>query len=93
MSWLLLRLVISMQVLNMKIGLNFYMVKVTLSLPSFTLWPLYTWGESPQNPLNMRLDGHQPQSGYLEKEKRFLPLLKIEPQVLSFLSPYTKMST
>lgn len=67
------------------------MVKVTLSLCSFTLWPLYTWRESPQNPLNMRLDGHQPQSGHLEEEKSFLPLLKIEPQVLSFFSLYTKM--
>jgi len=57
-----------------------------MSLCSFNLWPLYTWGESPQNPLNIRLDGHQPHSGNLEEKKSFFPLLKIEPQVLSFLA-------
>jgi hypothetical protein len=69
------------------------MVKVVLSLCSFTLWPLYIWGESPQNPPNMSPDGHQPHSGHLEEERSFFPLLKIEPQVLSFLAHTPKCLT
>jgi hypothetical protein len=47
--------------------------KGNLSLRSFTLWPLYTWRENPQNPLNISLDGHQPPVWALGRRKSFLP--------------------
>jgi hypothetical protein len=65
---------------------NLYMVKVMLSLCSFTPWPLYPWGKSPQYPFNMRQGGPQPQSAHLGEENNLLSLLKMEPEVLSFLA-------
>jgi hypothetical protein len=49
---------------------------------SFTLLPLYPWGNSLQYPLYWKLGGPQSQSGHCEEEKNLLPLQGVKSQLL-----------
>jgi len=44
---------------------------------SFTPWPLYSRGKSPQYPLDMRFDGPQNLSGRGGEEKESLPCREV----------------